>query len=229
MKKNFGLLLLYFFSFLSAEKIIASGKEQDCEAAFTSIYDNEIWGKNIDNTPSSGWGSSMEYMEPYIHFLEEFFQKNRIKSVVDVGCGDWAFSRFIHWDNIDYLGIDVVKSVIERNRQTFTYPNIVFCHGDMLQMPLPTADLMICKEVLQCLTNEDILIFLKKIKIFKHCLITNDLQTPNSSVYSENNDIYYRGNSRPIDLTKPPFNVKGVEVFRYTIRNHIKHVFYIKN
>ena len=86
---------------------------------FTYIYDNEKWGKN----KGSGEGSRPKFNQEYIPFLEDFLKTNNIKSVIDFGCGDWQFSRYIDWGDkpfstmpkIDYLGLDVVDSVIDNN------------------------------------------------------------------------------------------------------------------
>ena len=87
----------------------------------------------------------------YIQFLQNFMSANNIKSVVDAGCGDWSFSKAVDWGNIHYIGIDIVKPVIERNQQRFSSSTISFLHGDMNEMELPAADLLICKDVLHYL------------------------------------------------------------------------------
>ncbi len=38
-------------------------------------------------------GSQIQLSREYVAFLEDFMLRNQIHSVVDVGCGDWAFSR----------------------------------------------------------------------------------------------------------------------------------------
>lgn len=229
-------VLLIGLAFVCCSEPI-SAEEQSSEETFTDIYENG-WDRYEDGSPSSGWGSLVENVRPYMEFLVEFMNTNQIQSVVDVGCGDWAFSRYIDWGDIDYIGIDVVKSVIERNQQQFIAPNITFIHGDILTMDLPPGDLLICKEVLQHLRNKDIIQFLKKIKKFKHCLITNDIRIGEAHVGRRNKDIPHRGPNRPLDLSKPPFNAKGVKIFTYTVTKidpelgdceHDKQVFYIQN
>lgn len=228
--KHFKWIILTLAFLCFAQR--AEAEEGGSEETFTYIYDNEMWGVNEDGSPSSGWGSWVEYARPYMEFLVEFMNANQVHSVVDVGCGDWAFSRYIHWGGINYIGIDVVKSVIERNQELFTAPNIKFVHGDILNMDLPPGDLLVCKEVLQHLTNQDISHFLTKIKKYKHCLITNDISLgKGNGVGKRNKDIPHRGPNRPLDLSKPPFNVKGVKIFTYTVEDydHVKQVFYIQN
>ena len=82
---------------------------------FTKIYQEERWGKG----KGSGSGSRPKFNKDYISFLENFLKDNNIKSVIDYGCGDWQFSQYVDWGNIDYLGLDIVDSVIDNNKKQF--------------------------------------------------------------------------------------------------------------
>lgn len=196
------------------------------EDTFTSIYNNGRWGKNKSGEGTSGSGSSLATTEGYRAFLQHFFTELNIHSVVDVGCGDWEFSQTINWDGIDYTGFDVVKFVIEKNKMKFSKQNIRFIHSDVLQTKLPKADLLICKDVLQHLTNKDILSFIPQLSNFKYCLITNDVH-PQS--LTSNNPTIPRGGYRPIDLTQPPFNLAGYKILTYVAAEVTKQVLLIVN
>jgi hypothetical protein len=207
-----------------------ASQERNCETIFSTVYDEYLWGQNEDGSPSSGSGSRLQNILPYKDYLVCFLKKNQIQSVVDVGCGDWVLGRQICWDHISYTGIDVVKKVIERNQKMFAKPNITFLHQDLLRVDLPPADLLVCKDVLQHLSNADVFLFLQKIKKFKHCLITNDIVEHYECVRQENRDLVpNRGVARPLDLTKPPFNLKAEKVLLYQVGDDIKQVLYIKN
>lgn len=200
--------------------------DQSPEEAFTYIYENKLWGANEYGEGHSGCGSTVVATEPYRKFLEEFLKTFEITSVVDYGCGDWEFSQTIDWTGIDYLGLDVVKHVIERNQEKFSAPNIHFVNVDGLSTTLPKADLLICKDVLQHLTNEDIAVFLEQIPSFKYCLITNDVNPKTKT--SQNTNIP-RGGFRWLDLTRPPFNQKGEKVLFYSDGYHLKQLLLIIN
>ena len=79
-------------------------------STFSEIYDKNVWGEG------SGASGPIE-TRPYMEMLAAFLRNNEITSVVDVGCGDWKFSREMDWTGIRYRGFDVVESVIEANRQ----------------------------------------------------------------------------------------------------------------
>ncbi|NGX27579.1 MAG: hypothetical protein K940chlam6_01517, partial [Chlamydiae bacterium] len=191
------------------------------EEAFTKIYETKHWGANEKGEGFSGPGSTVRSAAPYMKFVQDFIKKHNIRTIVDVGCGDWTFSQYMDWNDAQYTGYDIVKSVIEKNTEKFAGSKVTFIHGDATKLDLPAADLLICKDVLQHLPNAEILAFLKQASKFKHCLITNDIHDIN------NGDIPH-GNWRYIDLSQTPFNVKGKEVFRYTDAT-TKLVFHIEN
>ncbi len=176
---------------------------------FTKIYSENVWGENH----SSGGGSSVEAASPYMDFLQKFLKEYHITSVIDFGCGDWQFSRYINWDGIDYLGVDLVDSVITADITLFQRENIKFIVSDLIKTgfkDLPNADLFIAKDVFQHLSNKNVKEILKGIssKEIKYALITND--------YSDFNIDISNGDTRPLNLLEEPFCIKNaVEVFQF--------------
>jgi SAM-dependent methyltransferase len=184
---------------------------------FSQIYENGSWGTYYDDDAkayvgSSGTGSMPDNAKPYLDFLKMFVRENSIKSVVDVGCGDWQLSRFVDWQGIDYLGIDVVAALIDHHDRHFRAPNIQFLEADGTQIELPAADLLICKDVLQHLPLKDIHRFLKQLPKYKYALIVNDVDP--STCSSENGEIA-PGEYRTLDLTAAPFYLNGEKVLSY--------------
>jgi len=201
-------------------------EEYNTEKVFTEIYDKCIWGTDAENKGTSGSGSTIENNQIYMDFLQNFIQYNTIKSVVDLGCGDWMFSQKINWYNAKYHGIDVVKPVIEKNKKKFSSSNIIFTHGGIEKLEnISPADLLLCKDVLQHIPNEEIIKFLKYISKFKYCLITNDIHYGGINQPVPESPNNYRG----IDLTQPPFNVKGVKILTYLSGGHLKQILLIIN
>ena len=201
--------------------------QDEHEEVFTEIYDSCVWGINSEGEGFSGGGSLLQNTLPYIDYLREFMRKNDIKTVVDAGCGDWEFSRYIDWSGVQYVGYDVVKHVIEKNQQKFSKENIQFIHENFLNINLPQADLLLCKHVLQHLSNRDVLIFLEQLPRFKYCLITNEVDPKTLS--GDNQDIATGGGHR-LDLSKAPFNIVGTKVLTYRIEeNSVHQVFLIEN
>jgi hypothetical protein len=150
------------------------------EKIFTNIYENLIWGSN--NNPeyrgSSGDGSDVQVNLPeYIPCLKNFIIGNNIKSVVDLGCGDFRCGPYIYNDlDISYTGYDVYKKVVDFNAKQF--PEFQFLHLDFYNKKeeIIDGDLYILKDVLQHWTVEQIYTFLDYLvenKKFKYILICN--------------------------------------------------------
>lgn len=196
------------------------------ETVFSQIYANAVWGKNDQGEGFSGGGSLLENCREYNRLLEKFMHEHNIKTVVDAGCGDWESTRYINWDGIEYFGFDVVKSVIDKNINRYSTSNIHFFHENLIAYDLPPADLLICKHVLQHLTNEDIKQFIPQLKKYKYCLITNEVYP--TTLSSDNPDIKVGGGHK-IDLRKAPFFVQGEVIFNYRIGNACHQILLIKN
>lgn len=194
---------------------------------FTKIYNDADWARNEKGEGTSGTGSLVQFTSDYMIFLQNFLSEKNIKSVVDLGCGDWEFSKYIDWKGINYKGIDVVQSVVDKNNKTFSSPSISFECVDVINSDLPEGDLMLCKDVFQHLTNSDVLAIIKQISKYKYCLITNDVNP--HTLTSDNPEILWRGSYRQLDLTKPPFNLKGTKVLTYKGYNVVKQVLLIDN
>jgi SAM-dependent methyltransferase len=164
---------------------------------FTAIYRRNHWGFG------SGHGSLVGATRPYRELIEGFNRTRGVRTVVDFGCGDWQFSRLIDWQ-CDYLGVDIVPDVIEQNRARFDARNVRFevCND---AAALPSADLLLVKDVLQHWDTASITDFVRNtLPRFRYALITNCAK-PKSRLNRE----IKTGKFRPLDLRRPPFNVQA--------------------
>jgi 2-polyprenyl-3-methyl-5-hydroxy-6-metoxy-1,4-benzoquinol methylase len=169
---------------------------------FSKIYKEDLWHGG------SGAGSKLENIKEYVDILQKYIDKPEVKTVLDLGCGDWQFSKFLDLSSVSYLGVDVVESVIESNSTSYSASNIKFISRDITTYEVPKADLIICKDVLQHLCNKDVVtILVKIITSSKFSLITNDFNPDNT----ENKDID-NGNYRCLDLTLSPFYLDVVTI-----------------
>jgi len=152
---------------------------------FQDVYTQATWGASVipNIAGGSGGGSSVESAKTYMEFLENFMKEYDIKSVVDLGSGDWQFSRHVNWGDRSYTGIDCVAPVVSAISKQFTKDNIKFMCLDFGHYPndIPNADLYVIKDVLQHWPNELITDFLRKIiqaKKMKYLIITNCYNQP---------------------------------------------------
>jgi SAM-dependent methyltransferase len=174
---------------------------------FDRIYRDNVW------LMGSGPGSTPEDTLPYRAFLQGFLAEHQIRSVVDLGCGDWQFSKMLDWTGIEYIGVDVSAIALEKARIAAGGQHR-FLNLNAVSDALPKADLLITKDVLQHLSNQDVTAILGRLPGFKYALLTNGFQP--SQARRINTNISFGEYSRPVDLSAPPFNLPGKVVFAYT-------------
>ena len=171
---------------------------------FNKIYGEGEWAKDASGKGTSGTGSTLEVTSEYRAYIEQFIKTHDVKSVVDAGCGDWEFSSAVDWNHARYLGVDISTEVIKRVSRKYKKPGVSFMVGDVTDS-LPAADLLLCKDVLQHLPNRLIIKFIKnnlKKGKYRWVIITNDRGGDNLDIKP--------GGYRLIDLSIPPFEVKGL-------------------
>jgi SAM-dependent methyltransferase len=184
-------------------------KPSEFVEAFTRLYDDPTsdWGGN------SGPGSTPFFTVEYRAFLERFIFMNGIRTVVDIGCGDWQFSKHINFDGATYIGFDVVPSVVARNQEAYGGHAVAFRQMPLDLDTLPCADLLIMKDVLQHFPNAEILRFRDRVFYkYKYKLLTNSYQKFGTA---QNVDIPY-GGFRSLDLAAPPFAFSGAYVVEFS-------------
>ena len=173
-------------------------------AIFNRIYADGVWGRDVTGQGVSGSGSTLEITREYRAYVEAFIKTHAVTSVVDAGCGDWTFSSAMDWGNASYLGVDIASDVIETVRKKYEKGRITFQVGDITE-ELPSADLLISKDVLQHLSNELVQKFIRnnlRPGKYKWVILTNDRGSANTDIEP--------GGYRAIDLAAPPFAVRGL-------------------
>ena len=144
------------------------------EEIFSKIYKNKIWNLNSDIEFNSGPGSHDEsVVGPYVSLLIKFFKKNKNLVVVDLGCGDFNIGSKIFKYSKSYIGIDVVKKLINYNKKKYLAKNLTFKTLDAAYDKIPVGDCVIIKEVFQHITNSEIKKILDKVIDFRYIIITD--------------------------------------------------------
>ena len=169
--------------------------------AFERVYNKRIWEQG------SGPGSRPESTVAYRDLIESLLRKYSVRRVLDLGCGDWEFSRLIDWSNVEYLGIDIVENLITRNNYLFSNPSVRFECADIRVITPPEGDLYIVKDVFQHWPTQHIIDFLHRLDGHR-TLITN---TQRQGSLSTNRDIG-PGDYRPLDLLSRPFNLRNAQI-----------------
>jgi SAM-dependent methyltransferase len=170
---------------------------------FDCIYEKSIWGDNSVKhyNGGSGDGSDLSYnLTTYVPFLKTFLLGHQIKSVVDLGCGDFVCGPYIYSDiAIEYTGYDTYQKIIDYNRSTFSASKKYTFHQlDIFNEwdKIAPADVCILKDVLQHWRTADIYTFLDAIvlsKKFKYIIICNCCDQVENNV-----DLYVTGGFRKL-------------------------------
>jgi 2-polyprenyl-3-methyl-5-hydroxy-6-metoxy-1,4-benzoquinol methylase len=186
---------------------------------FRVIYADGIWGSSGDPNEQffSGTGShDTSFVETYYAAVEKFVRRfPQMLTVADLGCGDFAIGSRLRPLFSKYTACDVVEPLIERNRQRFASLDVDFRVVDLTTDPLPPADVVIIRQVLQHLSNAQIQAAIAKIPhAYRYLILSEHL--PFSDDFVPNLDKPAGPHTRldsggPVSgvvLTAPPFNLK---------------------
>jgi SAM-dependent methyltransferase len=181
---------------------------------FEEIYDRGLW-KVPGNNVQSGTGSGEPYAESYATLVRSLIERLDIRTVVDLGCGDFSVGALIVEDTIDYVGVDVVGRLIATNNERFASDNIRFVTLDLTAQPPPLGDLALLRQVLQHLSNDEILAVLTRCAGYPAILVSEHVPAPGK--WSPNRDKPHGPDTRLYDnsgvvLEAPPFSIPVEEI-----------------
>jgi hypothetical protein len=183
------------------------------EEVFTDIYSNNRWG-GLPGSFCSGSGSrEPSIVSPYVARIRSELDLLGATSmkVVDLGCGDFSVGRQLASACGHYVGVDIVKPLIDHNLKTYSTPQITFRYANMIVDELPDGDVCIVRQVLQHLSNDEILAVLPKLFKYRWCFITEHHPSPGRLI-RPNADKPHGGDIRVthgsgVFLDQPPFSV----------------------
>ena len=170
------------------------------EALFTYYYHTNKWG---NNESLSGPGSSLTATSSVRKQIHEILVDYKVKKLLDAPCGDFNWFKLVAIPfDIEYIGGDIVKKMVDLNNKQFGKGNIKFMHLDIINNEIPIADLWLCRDAIFHFSNAD---GLKTITNLRKSKIKYFLSTtfPDLGI---NQDIS-TGDYRPINLEIAPFNL----------------------
>lgn len=185
-----------------------ANRKRSVRDVFTRVYARNEWGGEPGEY-NSGAGSNEAHAEAYAAVVRAFIEEHGVRTVVDVGCGDFEVGRRLQVPGVRYVGIDVVEGLITRNRQAHGRPGIAFECVDATSEPLPEGDLCLIRQVLQHLSNDQIEAVLRRADRFAWIIVTEHYPAPGAPVRA-NLDKPHGADTRVIDdsgvyLDAPPF------------------------
>lgn len=168
------------------------------EKLFTDIYKTNFW---LSSESVSGPGSELRFTRRMSHELTALIKRFGITSIADAPCGDCNWMRHVNIGSCRYIGYDIVQDLIERNREILG-SHKEFEHTNLIENIIEKVDLIICRDMLAHLTDEQIFKVLHNFKQSgsKYILMTTNLNS------RENYPIARAGDWRKLNLELPPFN-----------------------
>jgi SAM-dependent methyltransferase len=168
-------------------------------SVFSDAYEARRWGSDESG---SGRGSEMDATATLRSALPDLLRRLDVRHMVDAPCGDWNWMRTVDLSDVDYVGVDIVPSVIARNIADYARPGVQFIVADLCRDPLPAADFVLCRDCWIHLSYRDIDAMLANFR--KTGAVW--LMTSHSPSVSENRDQLTHHHWRHVNMRLPPFN-----------------------
>ncbi|MBR1172134.1 class I SAM-dependent methyltransferase [Bradyrhizobium sp. DASA03005] len=126
----------------------------DLAARFERIERTNLWGAAGS---VSGLGSEDLATAAIQDALPPLLQRLGVRSLLDAPCGDAGWIGRVKLD-LDYIGIDIVPSLIATNNRRVTDGEFAgrFLVADITRDALPRADLILCRDCLVHLSFQNI-------------------------------------------------------------------------
>lgn len=192
------------------EWLLACGqKERSPSEVFSEVYRNNSWGGNSGEF-YSGPGSDRDAANSFVDCVNSFIGEHNIKSVVDLGCGDFRVSSRLSQD-IQYVGVDVVPGLIAHNNAKFGNERVRFELRDIIRDELPDGELCILRQVFQHLSNRQIEAILPKLNKYAYSIVAEHhpsrrkMRRPNIDKTLGVNTRIHCGSG--VFLDEPPFSL----------------------
>lgn len=187
-----------------------ANKNRSASDVFSEIYTKNLWGGGAGDF-HSGAGTHGPAAPLYLITINAFIKEHDVLSVVDIGCGDYEIGSKIEVPQ--YTGVDVVSALTDRNNALFGSINRNFkCLDAAGADSLPIADLCLIRQVMQHLSNDQIMAIIKKLDDFKYVIVTEhqpseeDYRSANrDKAHGDDTRLYYGSG---VYLNQPPFNLR---------------------
>lgn len=166
---------------------------------FTYYFDNNSFGSKES---ISGEGSTLKQTKNLREELKKLLEKLKIKKFIDAPCGDFNWMYYLDYKFTSYIGIDIVKKLIENNKRKYEHKNQIFLCLDITYESIPTADMIFCRDVLVHLNYETSWQVIENFKRTKSKYLL--LTTFDNRV--QNNDLSKEEIWRTLNMEIAPFN-----------------------
>ncbi len=164
---------------------------------FDYIHRENRWGSKES---VSGYGSTLKATEKIRAVLPKLLKDLKIKSMLDIPCGDFHWMKLLDLE-LDYIGGDIVQELVEENEKRYGSEKRRFVHLNLVSDDIPKVDAIFCRECLVHFCHTDVMKAVANIKRSgsKYLIVTTYTEL-------EENAVIETGDWRAINFTKYPFN-----------------------
>jgi hypothetical protein len=165
---------------------------------FALIYSTNLWS---DPDSRSGVGSTLDPTRVLRTELPRTLRQLEARVMLDVPCGDFTWMEHVDLSGIEYIGGDIVPSIVEENQRLHARESRRFVQLDLTRDVLPDADVLLCRDCLVHLSYANIRAVLANVarSNIRFVLMTS---FPGRG---DNCDVA-DGDWRPLDFQAPPFS-----------------------
>ncbi len=179
--------------------------------AMEQVYEMNLWGGNNYDFYSGEGSHESSIITPYLYEIKRFLTSfNPQLTVCDLGCGDFNIGKQLVEFSKQYIAVDIVENLINRNKDKYKSSNLEFQCMDIASDDLPLTDCVILRQVLQHLSNNEVIKIVQKLNKYKFIILTEHVPEgkfiPNIDIIS-GQGIRLKKNSG-INLMAPPFNLE---------------------
>jgi hypothetical protein len=192
--------------------------DKTTEEVFTEIYQKNRWGGSKGEFYSGSGTANAQIGAAYVAMISEHAARENFlgRTFVDLGCGDFQIGHQLVPLCSSYIGVDIVKPLVDRNQEMYGDDRTQFRHLNIAEDQLPSGDVCFVRQVLQHLSNQQIVAVLQKLQQYQWVFITEHYPTPNQSI-QPNRDKVFGGDVRVFEnsgvyLTQPPFELPATRL-----------------
>lgn len=173
-------------------------KKLGLQERFERIYSTNLWS---DPETRSGVGSTLDSTRVIRAELPKALRQLQARVLLDIPCGDFTWMEHVDLSGVDYIGGDIVPTIVEQNRRLHAGPSRKFMDLDLTRDDLPDADVLLCRDCMVHLSYTNIRAALANIARSRipFLLMTS---FPGRG---DNKDVA-DGDWRPLDFQAPPFS-----------------------
>jgi hypothetical protein len=180
------------------ERLASQGVHYSPREAFEYIYRTHHWR---GSESKSGEGAGEDQTAHLKAILPDLLRELQTRTLLDVPCGDYTWLRQVELPVTQYIGADVVPSLIAEHQAHYGDDRHRFAVLDLRVDALPVADVLLCRDCLVHLSFADIALALGNIR---RSGISYLLTTTFPAC--ERNEDTVTGDWRLLNLELAPFN-----------------------